>query len=120
MKTSGLSLLAVGVTLAAVTAGSLLLAERAGWHISSWIVLIYAVAAFLTTNILLFSLNLLIALREIRGVEKEEEIEKVMVPALQGETMHLGERIRAAFRCVAVILLGVIVGAAIILVVQRI
>ena len=109
--------------MALVATGTFLLlrvdAVRYAWELTPWKLVVYGIGAFIFLSLLMFSVNVLTATRQIQGLESEEEIEEVMVPALQGESSPLGKKSTRIFQYLAFIWVGIMLGAAVALIVER-
>jgi hypothetical protein len=94
-------------------------AVRFAWELTPWTLVLYGITTFIFISLLMFSVNLLTATRQIRGLESEEEIEEIMAPALQGESSLLSEKSTRIFQYLALVWAGTILGAAFTLVVEK-
>jgi hypothetical protein len=83
-RTSLLTFLASGLAAAAVHFAFYDPALNSPSFLRPAALIFYGALLFLGTNILVFSFNLLRALFSVRGSKDELEVERVVVPALQG------------------------------------
>jgi len=85
-----------------------------------WRLLLNGFFAFIVLNITLFSVNLLKSLKVARKAKSEDEVEQILVPALRAEnTKHISEMDKLFTRVITRSLLGVFLGAAIVLLIRK-
>jgi hypothetical protein len=112
------------LVVAVVAIGTALLmhvyAVRYAWRLTLWGLMLYSIGSYVFLTLLIFGVNAVTAARQIQTLESEEEIEEVMVPALQGKSFVLGEKSKSIFQYLALLWTGVVLGAAIALAVERI
>ena len=93
--------------------------EGAPWGIPARLVLIYGFIAIVVLNMLVFSLNLVLTMGKAKGAQTEEELERLMVPALQGESEAVVGPVRTILAALVAGTLGAMLGGLFVLGVRR-
>lgn len=101
--------LAFGVTVVS----GLLLHRLLGRPFNPGRLLVLGFVSLFLINISLFCANLFAGMSVMRRAKNEDELERIMVPALQGKPSHLGAGVLEAFRLLTMVSAGLTTGAAV-------
>jgi MFS family permease len=112
-------ILLLGAAVAATIVFGLLAHGSLGKRFDPRTLLVIGFISFIAVNALCFLANLLIALPAMLKIKTEDELEHTMVPVLRGEPTHLGNYASQLFGWLAVLSIGLTVGAAILLVLKH-
>lgn len=84
------------------------------------LILFYGISVIVVLNIILFVANNVKALRQIRNMKNESEVEKIMTPALTGEPSTLTSKAIVCFRILVAFFLGEIAGSIMLIIIEAI
>ena len=116
VQKTGWAVLVLGVVTAVAIAGP----EKHVWHVPPGRLLFVGFVGFVVLNIGVFCLNVFLSMPKWLKAKTEEELERVAVPALEGEPTEIGIRTARFIGLLVSACVGIIVGAIGVLVARRV